>query len=259
MEKTMDIEFLGTGTSLGVPLIGCHCKVCKSSNAKDHRLRSSLLIKTESQNFVIDSGPDFRQQMLRTGIERIDGILLTHAHYDHVGGLEDIRAFNFLQQKPLDIYAQDIVVNDIHKKYDYAFVPNPYPGVPQMSLHVIDSESPFQIGDTEIVAVQAMHAKLMVYGYRIGNFAYVTDANYIPKKEIEKLRNLDVLVINALRKSKHLSHFNVKQALEVVTEVQPKRTYFTHISHDMGLHSEVEKGLPANVYLAYDGLEVRIN
>ncbi len=247
----MKITFLGTGTSQGVPVIACKCEVCCSTDKKDKRLRSSVLIEIENNIFAIDAGPDFRQQMLRENVQKLDAIILTHEHKDHIGGLDDVRAFNFAMEKPSDIYAEKRVHEAIKREYAYVFAEFQYPGIPKMNLHEID-ETPFSINNIKIEPLRVYHHKLPILGFKIGNFAYITDTNSIPDQE--KLYNLDILVINALRKEKHISHFNLQEALDLIDEIKPQKAYITHISHLMGKYEITEKELPANVFLAYDGL-----
>lgn len=252
----MKITFLGTGTSQGIPIISCECEVCKSTDKKDKRLRTSVLIETEGNVFTIDAGPDFRQQMLRADVKKLDAIILTHSHKDHIGGMDDVRAYNYSRRKPMDIYAEKNVLEYIKtKEYSYVFDDNPYPGVPQMSLHKIEN-NPFFINDIKIIPIRGYHRDLPVLGFKIGKFAYITDMNSIPKQEMTKLENLDVFVINALRKTKHISHFTLSEALEIIEEIKPKKSYLTHISHDMGFHREEQKLVPENVYFAYDELQI---
>lgn len=254
----MKITFLGTGTSQGVPLIGCTCEVCKSDDSKDKRLRSSVLISINGKNIMIDAGPDFRQQMLREKITQLDAILLTHEHKDHIGGLDDVRAFNYIQKKPMDIYAEKRV-NDILQAHDFAYVVERknYPGIPKMDFHSV-TEKPFNIYGITVTPIRGLHMSLSVLGFRINKFAYITDMNYISPEEREKLRGLDVFVINALRKKKHVSHFNLDEALEVIEDIQPSKAYLTHISHKLGFYETLKNELPENVYPAYDGLKVSI-
>ncbi len=255
----MKITFLGTGTSQGVPVIACECDVCQSLESKDKRLRSSVLIEIDNIIFLIDAGPDFRQQMLRAEVKKIDAILLSHEHKDHIGGLDDLRAFNHKYKKPVDIYAENRVAEAIRtKEFSYVFAKKKYPGIPKMNLCEIINKK-FIIKDIEIIPIRGVHLKLPVFGFRIKNFAYITDMNYISKKEKEKLKNLDVLVINAVRKKYHISHFNLEQALEIINEVKPRKAYLTHISHAMGLHKIVSKELPENVFIAYDNLEIYVH
>ena len=252
----MKITFLGTGTSQGIPIIGSDHPVCKSENPKDRRLRSSVLINWDKNNYVIDCGPDFRTQMLNSNCSRIDAIIYTHEHSDHVAGLDDIRPFFFKQGK-IPIYAHKRVLNELKKRFYYIFDENySYPGSPKVIENVISSN--FNINDKKITPINAFHKDLQVYGYRFENFAYLTDVKTIEKKEIKKLDNLDVLVINALRIEEHYSHFNLDQALEFIKLIKPKKAYLTHISHMLGFHDEVQKILPENVFLAYDGLEITI-
>jgi phosphoribosyl 1,2-cyclic phosphate phosphodiesterase len=253
----LKITFLGTGTSQGIPIIACNCEVCQSDDPKDKRLRSSVLIETGEQKLVIDTGPDFRQQILRVNLKSLDAILLTHEHVDHLFGLDDIRAFNWVQKHPTDIYAEERVQNAIRRVFNYVFARYKYPGIPQMNLHLIENK-PFLIGETEIIPVRGLHYKLPVFGFRIGSFAYITDVNYLEKSEKEKLQGLDVLVVNALRKEKHISHFTLSEALQLIDELKPAKAYLTHLSHQMGLHREVSNELPPDVFLAYDGLEINL-
>lgn len=255
----MKITLLGTGTSQGIPIIGCKCKTCLSSNPKDKRLRTSVYIAHKGKQFVIDTGPDFRQQMLRENIEHIDFLLFTHNHKDHIAGLDDIRAFNHIQKQPIDIYANAMTCRCIHNEFSYAFYDNPYPGVPEITLHEIDSK-PFSIQGIDIQPIDVIHFKLPILAYRIDNFAYITDASYIADSEIDKLYNLDLLVVDALRIEKHYSHFCLEEALNLVKKIQPKQTIFTHISHYMGLHEEVNNTLlkGTSCQLGYDGLSIEI-
>lgn len=245
--------FLGTGTSQGIPVIACKCDVCLSNNNKDNRLRTSFFIQSESTSIVIDTGPDFRQQMLNNNIEKLDGVVFTHEHKDHVAGMDDIRAFNFIQKKDMDVYASENVEKALHREFPYVFEDNKYPGVPLVKLHRIEDDN-FQIGDIDLQPINVKHYRMPVKGYRVGNLSYITDAKEIIKDEFEKLRGSEVLILNALRKTEHISHFNLKEALEIIEEIKPQKAYLTHISHLMGLHDEVMKELPANVEIAYDGL-----
>jgi phosphoribosyl 1,2-cyclic phosphate phosphodiesterase len=253
----LKVTFLGTGTSQGVPVIACPCPVCISEDEKDKRLRTSVFIETGNKNFVIDTGPDFRQQMLREGIKELDAILYTHEHKDHIAGLDDVRAFNFIHQKAIDVYLEDRVIPAIKREFSYIFSENKYPGIPRINLNMIDTLS-FEAGGIRIVPIRAFHYRLPVLGYRIGDFTYITDANYIPEEEKEKIIGSQFIVINALRKEKHISHFTLTEAVKLINEFGPRRGYITHISHQMGLHEEVQKELPPNILLAFDGLTVEM-
>lgn len=251
------LTFLGTGTSQGIPLIGCHCPVCSSADPRDKRLRTSAMITTAEGNIVIDAGPDFRQQMLMNHVDDLQAILLTHEHVDHIFGLDDIRAYNWIHKKATDIYAEQRVLEAIRRIFHYVFAPWKYPGIPQMELHEI-SVFPFCVGRMEIIPVRCLHHKLPVLGFRMGPLTYLTDVNAVPKEEMEKIRGTKVLVVNALRQEHHISHFSLEEALHFSAQINPERTYFTHISHAMGFHSEVEKMLPPGVFLASDGLTLMI-
>jgi phosphoribosyl 1,2-cyclic phosphate phosphodiesterase len=247
------ITFLGTGTSQGVPVIACECNTCLSSDQHDKRLRTSLLLETDKTTLVIDAGPDFRQQMLREHVSKLDSILLTHEHKDHIAGLDDVRAFNYKSQDAIDIYAEERVQKAIKKEYSYVFSEYQYPGIPKMRLNSIPDNS-FNVKGIQIDPIRVFHYRLPVYGFRVGNFAYITDANYIPEESKEKLFGVKYLVINALRKEKHISHFSLREAIDFIREISPKKAFITHISHQMGLHAEVSKELPQGIILAYDGL-----
>jgi len=240
-----------------VPVIACRCDTCRSDNTRDKRLRSSVLIEEGNVTVVIDTGPDFRQQMLRAEVSKLDAILYTHEHRDHIAGLDDIRAFNFIQKKPMDVYAEERVIRSLNNEFPYVFAERKYPGIPQINVRYIENQK-FNINGLMIKPIRALHYRLPVLGYRIGDFAYITDANYISPEEKEKLKSLKILVICALREKEHISHFTLSQALDVVSEVKPDRAYLTHISHQLGLYDEVQKTLPENVYLSYDGLELQI-
>ncbi len=257
IKNILRITFLGTGTSQGVPVITCTCSVCQSNNFKDKRLRSSALIETERNIFVVDAGPDFRQQMLTANVKRIDAILITHGHRDHTGGLDDVRAFNYFQKKPVDVYAGKKVHDLIRSDFYYAFADDKYPGVPEIILHEV-TNSPFRINGDEIIPIQVMHHLMPVFAYRIKDFTYITDANFISYEELEKVKGSKVIVINALRRKQHISHYTLEKALEILKMLNPERGYITHISHQLGLHDEVEKELPANIRLAYDGLTIEL-
>lgn len=249
----MKITFLGTGTSQGIPVIACKCPVCQSANSKDKRLRTSVLIEDKGSIFTIDAGPDFRQQMLRTEVNRLDAILVTHGHKDHVGGMDDIRSFNWLQRKAMPVYADEFAAKSIRSEFAYAFAHDKYPGLPNFNLLPITNEN-IKIGSTEITPIPLMHHKLSVHGFRIKDFTYITDTNFIPADSWKLLEGTKTLVINALRKEKHVSHFNLEEALEVIEKIKPERAYLTHISHLMGFHKTVSTELPNNVQIAYDGL-----
>lgn len=253
----MKITFLGTGTSQGVPVIGCDCEVCSSLDFRDKRLRSSVHLQVGSKSLVIDTGPDFRQQMLREGIKYLNAVIYTHEHKDHTAGLDDIRPFNFLQNADMPIYGQAAVLNQIRMEFSYIFAARRYPGIPMVETRVIENRS-FEVEGVLVHPIRVMHHKLPVFGYRINDFTYITDANYIPPEELKKIYGSRVLVINALQHTPHISHFTLKQALEVVRIIQPERTYLTHISHKLGLHREVEAELPENVFLGYDGLKITL-
>ena len=252
------VTFLGTGTSQGIPVIGCKCKVCKSPSAFDKRLRSSIYLIKNNTSIVIDTGPDFRQQMLNNNIDRLDAALFTHEHKDHVAGLDDVRSFNFLQKKPMDIFCSDRVFDCLKREYIYIFDDKfNYPGIPKIKRYNLENK-PFTYKDFTIEPILVKHYKLPVFGFRIDNFCYITDASFIDEQEKKKMKNLDVLVLNALRKEKHISHFNLQEALELIEELKPKKAYLTHISHLLGLHDEVSKELPKNVFLSYDNLSLTI-
>ena len=259
----MKLTLLGTGTSQGVPVIGCRCEVCRSADSRDKRLRTSAMVEVGDCRIVIDAGPDFRQQMLRTDVRTIDAILLTHEHKDHTGGLDEVRAFNFVDYpiiRPVDIYATRRTAACIRKDYDYAFVTNKYRGVPEIRLHEIDGHEPFSVKDVEIIPIAGKHSeRFEVTGYRIGPIAYMTDFKKLCEGEIEKLRGVEVLVINALRFKPHDSHFSVDEAMEIIREVKPRKAYLTHLSHEIGLHATSPERLSEGVELAYDGQTIEIN
>jgi len=247
------ITFLGTGTSQGVPVIACRCPVCLSEDRHDKRLRTSILVEEGDAVIVVDTGPDFRQQMLRANVNRLDAVVYTHEHRDHVAGLDDIRAYNFVQQKPMDIYAEERVIRALKREFAYIFAEKKYPGVPRVNLHRINHDS-FQINGLKITPVRAMHYRLPVYGFRFGDFGYITDANYISEEEKEKLFGVKYLVVNALRHEKHVSHFTLNQAVSLINELSPRRGYLTHLSHQMGFHRDIIAELPPHISPAYDGL-----
>ncbi len=249
----MKITFLGTGTSQGVPVIGCPCTVCLSSDKRDNRLRSSILVQTDKVHFVIDTGPDFRQQMLRAKVNRLDAVLYTHAHKDHIAGMDDIRAFNFLQKRPMDMYATPEVQDALRREFHYVFTDFKYPGVPEIELLPLENE-PFNLQGENIVPIEVMHYKLPVLGFRIRDFVYITDANAIADVELEKLKGADTVVLNALRKEAHISHFTLEEAINMARRIGARQTYFTHISHQLGLHNAINAELPDSMDLAFDGL-----
>lgn len=251
----MKITFLGTGTSQGIPVIACPCEVCNSADEKDKRLRCSIHIEHNGKSFVIDSGPDFRQQMIRAGIKTLDGLIFTHDHKDHIAGMDDIRAYNYVLKKKIEVYATALVQAGMIREFPYVFAEEKYPGIPEINLHLIDN-FPFTIEGTTFTPIEAKHYKLPVFGYRIENFTYLTDANFITEEEKQKIKGSEVFVINALRHEPHVSHYNLKQALQLIEEVKPKTAYLTHISHQLGKHNDVNKMLPSNVFCAYDGLEL---
>jgi len=249
------IKFLGTGTSQGVPVIACHCEVCKSTDPKDKRLRSSILIDTSEKIIVIDSGPDFRYQMLRADVQHLDAIVFTHEHKDHIAGLDDIRAFNYWQGGPIDVYAHIRVQKALEREFFYIFDEVKYPGVPEITMHTIDSES-FEVGNMTFTPIEVMHYRLPVLGFRINDFTYITDAKTIANKEKEKIKGTKVLVINALQKKMHISHLTLDEAIAFAREIGAEKTYFTHISHNLGKHADIAAELPENMELAYDCLEL---
>ncbi len=253
----MTITFLGTGTSQGVPVIACKCEVCKSLDFRDKRFRTSIHIAVDGKSFIIDSGPEFRQQVLREGIDTLDALIFTHEHKDHTAGLDDIRAFNYAQQKELPLYARQQVINQIKVEFAYAFADFKYPGAPQLNPQVIDN-NPFEIEGITFTPINVFHYKLPVFGFRIKDFTYITDANRIEEEEKEKIKGSKVLVLNALQKNAHISHFTLDEAIEIINELKPDKAYLTHMSHRMGTHKEVSKILPPNIELAYDGLKISL-
>ncbi len=252
----MKFTFLGTGTSQGIPVIGCTCKVCTSDDSKDNRLRSSLLIESGKTTINIDIGPDFRQQMLRAGVRDMDAILFTHEHQDHTAGLDEVRAFNFINQKPVKLFATERVQKRLREQYSYIFNNADYPGIPQISMHNLEAGKPITVGDIKFLPIKVMHGQMPVLGFRIGDFTYITDANYIGETEKNLIRGSKHLVLNALRQKSHHSHFTLDEAIELSQELEVPNTYLTHISHQLGLHAEVSKDLPKGVELAWDGLVV---
>lgn len=249
----MKVTFLGTGTSQGIPVIACTCPVCTSDDPRDNRLRCSVMIEINDKVIVIDSGPDFRQQMLRAGVKDLRALIFTHEHKDHIAGMDDIRAFNYIRQHKVDIYCAERVQKAIQREFHYIFEDKKYPGVPEVNVHLIQN-IPFFIDDLEIIPVEVMHFKLPVFGYRINDFTYITDANYISEAEKEKIKGSKALVINALRQESHISHFTLKEAIGLIHELKPEMAYLIHMSHQMGLHKEVNASLPPGIQCAYDGL-----
>lgn len=252
----MKIILTGTGTSQGVPIIGCDCKVCRSKNPRDKRLRTAALITQGNTYLAIDAGPDFRQQMLSSKTKRLDGVLLTHAHNDHIIGLDDVRPFNFRQKENMKIFATTEVQAQVKSRFAYVFEKNPYPGAPRLELVPISKSNSFSVAGIEVVPIEAMHGRLPVLGFRFGEITYLTDVKTIEEKELNKAKNSKILILSALQKKEHHSHLNLEQALELIKKLNPAKAYLTHIGHGMGLHDVVSKELPQNVEIAYDGLEV---
>jgi phosphoribosyl 1,2-cyclic phosphate phosphodiesterase len=253
----LKITFLGSGTSSGVPMIGCDCAVCTSPDKKDKRLRSSILVQSANTTLVVDTGPDFRYQMLRENVKHLDAVIFTHPHKDHIAGLDDIRAFNFLNKKPMNVYADSLTEEALRRDFYYAFMDTRYPGIPELNMHTI-TLSPFVAGDIPVTPILVWHLKMPVMGFRFGKFTYITDANHIDPESKEKIKGSEVVVLNALRKEKHISHFTLDEAIAMVHELQVPRAYFTHISHQLGLHAAVEKELSEGIHLAYDRLVVEL-
>ncbi len=253
----MKVTFLGTGTSQGIPVIACDCEVCTSTDPKDKRLRVSVLIEVNGLSLVVDSGPDFRQQMLRENVQRVDAILFTHEHKDHTAGLDDVRAFNFKYQKDMDVYAHPRVQESLKKEFSYIFAEFKYAGVPLVELHDISKEEEFIVnGKVEVTPIEVMHYKLPVLGFRIGDFTYITDAKTIAPEEKEKIKGTKVLVLNALRREPHMSHLNLDEALALIEELKPEKAYLTHLSHLFDKHERISAELPPHVEVAYDGLKL---
>jgi phosphoribosyl 1,2-cyclic phosphate phosphodiesterase len=253
----MVVTFLGTGTSQGIPVIACNCEVCRSLDFRDKRLRVSVHIAVQGKSFVIDTGPDFRQQMLRERINHLDAILFTHEHKDHTAGLDDVRAYNFKQQQDMPIYGRRQVLEQIQREFAYAFAEKRYPGIPIITMNEIENQ-PFEVEGVLVRPIDVLHFKLPVFGFRIGDFSYITDINFISEQELEKVKGSKVVVLGALQKTSHLSHYTLEQALAVLEKLQPNTAYLTHMSHKMGKHANVEAELPPNVFLAYDGLKVQL-
>jgi len=253
----LKITFLGTGTSQGVPVIGCECEVCRSLDFRDKRLRTSIHLQVDDKSIVIDTGPDFRQQMLREEILDLDAVIYTHEHKDHTAGLDDIRPFNFKHQKDIPIFGRSSVLEQIKQEYSYIFSANSYPGVPRVLINEIINQ-PFEVEGVSFIPIEVFHHKLPVFGFRIKDFTYITDANYISEVEMEKIYGSKVLVLNALRLKSHISHFTLDEAVHLIEKINPEKAYLTHISHQMGLHGKAERLLPENIFLAYDGLKVNL-
>lgn len=256
--KTIKITILGSGTSQGVPVIACDCHVCNSNKAKDKRLRSSIMITLGNENYVIDSGPDFRQQMLNNKVKSLKGIIFTHEHKDHVAGLDDVRAFNYREKRDMEVFCSGQVSEALKREFQYVFSENKYPGIPRIKLNIIENKI-FELPcRNKITPILVMHYKMPVFGYRIGNFTYITDAKTVSDQEIEKIKGTEILIVNALHQSEHISHFNLNEALDFISKVSPKKAYLTHISHLFGTHEEIEKLLPDNVYPAFDGMQLEL-
>lgn len=259
----MELTFLGTGTSTGVPQLRCGCEVCRSTDPRDHRLRTSALVEINGKRLLIDCGPDFREQMLRHGRrsqeDRLDALLLTHQHYDHVGGIDDLRPYCYGIDPGFPVYCQGDVARDLRSRLPYCFQDNPYPGVPRIDLRTIVPGTPFEVAGVEIMPLSVNHYLLDIVGFRIGGLGYITDAKMVPEETVEALKGIDTLVINSLRYTEHVSHLSLEEALAVVRRVNPRVAYLTHISHQLGLYSEIEPTLPEHVYLAYDDLKISIN
>ena len=253
----MKVTFLGTGTSQGVPVIACDCEVCKSLDYRDKRTRTSIHIQVDGKSIVFDTGPDFREQMLRERINHLDAVIYTHEHKDHTAGLDDVRSYNFKQDMDMPVYGRKPVLEQIQREFAYIFAVNKYPGIPKVKLYEIENK-PFQVEGIDILPVDVWHYKLPVFGYRIKDFTYITDVNFIPDEEKDKIRGSKVLVLSALQKNSHLSHFNLEQAIDMVRELEIPQAYFIHMGHRMGLHRNIEGELPEGMELAYDGLQIEL-
>lgn len=253
----MKITFLGTGTSQGVPVIACECAVCKSTDPLDKRLRSSIMIEEHGITLIIDSGPDFRQQMLRENVKNIDGIIFTHEHKDHTGGLDDIRAFNYIKQGKLDIFAEERVQKSLRQEFAYVFAEKKYPGIPEVNMITI-SDNPFSVDGIDVIPIRTMHYYLPIFGFRVGNFCYITDTNFISEEEKKKIKGATHIVVSGLRKQKHLAHYTLNEAIALIQEMKPERGYITHCSHQLGLYKDIQRELPEGLVLAYDGLKIEI-
>lgn len=253
----MKITFLGTGTSMGIPVIGCGCDCCASHDTRDKRLRTSVMLETGNTVIVVDTGPDFRQQMLREQVKRLDAVIITHSHKDHIGGLDDLRPFNYFMNKSIDVYTTPDTHASVIKDYSYIFADDPYPGAPEINITEVGNK-PFLIGNLSFTPIHAGHYRMQVMGFRTGDFTYLTDANAIAPDELAKITGTKTLVINALRKKKHPTHFNLSEALGIIDYIKPKTAYLTHVSHQMGKHADISKELPEHVHMAYDGLKIFI-
>ncbi|MDD5570928.1 MAG: MBL fold metallo-hydrolase [Bacteroidales bacterium] len=251
----MRVTFLGTGTSQGVPVVACNCEVCKSTNIKDKRLRASVMIEVGENTFIIDTGMDFREQMLRENVKKIEAVIITHDHKDHIGGMDDLRGFNYTQRKPIDVFATSDVIKSIKNDFRYAFEEVKFSSLPEIKLHTIKNK-PFKINNVNFIPVEVLHYRLKIFGYRVGDFTYITDASKITPCEMDKIRDSKCIVLNALRIKPHISHYNLEQAIEILRELKPKTAYLTHISHQLGSHRQVEEKLPSFIKLAYDGLKL---
>jgi len=253
----LKITFLGTGTSTGVPMVACGCEVCTSTDKKDKRLRSSILVQSSTTAFVVDTTPDFRYQMLRQQVKQLDAVLFTHPHKDHIAGLDDVKAFSFFSGKAMEVYANTLTAEALKREFAYIFADKKYPGIPEINLNTIDT-TPFMIGDIPVIPILVWHLKMPVFGFRFGKFTYITDANRIEPNEKEKIKGSEILVVNALRQKAHISHFTLDEAIELVKELNVPQAYFTHVSHQLGMHADVNKELPAGMQLAYDGLTLSV-
>ncbi len=251
----LTVTFLGTGTSGGVPMIACTCYICSSRDEKDKRLRSSILVQSSTTTLVVDTTPDFRTQMLRENIKKLDAVIFTHSHKDHVAGLDDVKAFNFFQKKPMDIYANALTQQALKKEFSYVFAEKKYPGIPNINMHTITDEA-FIIGDIRITPILVYHLQMPVLGFRFGNFVYITDANKIDENEKEKIKGCNTIVLNALRRKEHISHFTLQEAIDLADDMKVPNAYFTHISHQLGTHKEINAELPSHRQLAWDGLKL---
>ncbi len=254
----MQITFLGTGTSQGIPVIGCDCEVCRSTDPRDKRLRTSILVTIDDVNIGVDAGPDFRQQMLNNQVQHLDAILLTHEHNDHIIGLDDVRPFNFKSGEDMPIYCAERVAKELRMRFAYAFDINPYPGAPRFLLKPISAEQPFKVKHTQVFPFQFLHGKMPVLGFRFGDFVYITDAKTVSEETVALIRGAEVLVVNALHREPHHSHFNLDEAIAFIERVQPRKAFLTHMSHRMGLSRDIEEELPSHISLAHDGLKINL-